>query len=130
MKTTVVIATRDRRQALLETLERLDQLPEPPPIFVVDNQSSDGTPDAVRRRHPTVSVIEAGRNLGGGARTLGATRAGTPYVAFCDDDSWWAPGSLERAAELLDENARLAASSRRPPVLWRTRPPFRRARHG
>jgi GT2 family glycosyltransferase len=26
----------------------------------------------------------------------------TPYVAFCDDDSWWAPGSLAEAADLLD----------------------------
>jgi GT2 family glycosyltransferase len=108
MDTTVVIATRDRRQALLETLQRLEELPERPPIVVVDNQSSDGTPDAVRRHHPTVCVIEPGSNLGGGARTIAARHARTPYLAFCDDDSWWAPGSLERAAALLDENPRVA----------------------
>jgi len=28
-------------------------------------------------------------------------------VAFCDDDSWWAPGALARAAGLLDRHARL-----------------------
>ncbi len=32
----------------------------------------------------------------------------TPYVAFADDDSWWAPGSLPRAADLLDRHSRLA----------------------
>lgn len=31
-----------------------------------------------------------------------------PYVALCDDDSWWAPGSLARAERLLDANPRLA----------------------
>jgi N-acetylglucosaminyl-diphospho-decaprenol L-rhamnosyltransferase len=32
-----------------------------------------------------------------------------PYVAFCDDDSWFAPGSLRRAADVLDRHPRLAA---------------------
>jgi GT2 family glycosyltransferase len=29
-------------------------------------------------------------------------------VAFADDDSWWAPGALERAADVLDAHPRLA----------------------
>jgi GT2 family glycosyltransferase len=104
MDTTVVIATRDRRDALLRSLGHLETLPERPPIVVVDNGSSDGTPTAVRRRHPSVCVIEPGRNLGCAARTLGARRARTPHLAFCDDDSWWAPGSLARASRLLGSN--------------------------
>jgi GT2 family glycosyltransferase len=31
-----------------------------------------------------------------------------PYVALCDDDSWWAPGALRRAADLFDRHPRLA----------------------
>lgn len=31
-------------------------------------------------------------------------RARTPYVAFSDDDSWWAPGALTRAVSLLDSH--------------------------
>jgi hypothetical protein len=34
-------------------------------------------------------------------------------VAFCDDDSWWAPGALSRAADLLDPRDRLAAVTAR-----------------
>jgi GT2 family glycosyltransferase len=93
----VVIATRDRRRELLHTLERLAALDDAPPVIVVDNASSDGTPDAVRGAHPAVTVVALHRNLGAAARTIGARRAATPYVAFCDDDSWWAPGALERA---------------------------------
>src|SRR4051794_4844290 len=58
-------------------------------------------------RFPRVRVIEVGRNLGAVARNLGVWAATTPYVAFADDDSWWAPGSLDRAADVLDAHPRL-----------------------
>ena len=47
------------------------------------------------------------------ARTLGAARAGTPFVAFTDDDSWWAPGDLARAVELMRAHPRLGLLSAR-----------------
>lgn len=106
-RTGIVIATRDRHERLLSTLDRLAGLPERPPVVVVDNASRDGTPAAVRSAFPSTRVIEAGANLGAGARTLGARVLRTPYVAFNDDDSWFAPGALSRAADVLDAHARL-----------------------
>src|SRR5262249_16685765 len=41
-------------------------------------------------------------------RTLGARRVDTPYVALSDDDTWWEPGGLRRAADLFDRHPRLA----------------------
>ena len=102
VRVSVVIATRDRRDSLLRTLARLVVLPERPPIVVVDNASSDGTPTAVRDAFPNVEVIVLDANTGPAARTVGARHVATPYVAFSDDDSWWAPGALGRAADLLD----------------------------
>jgi GT2 family glycosyltransferase len=104
-RVTVVIVTRDRRDELLHTLARLERLPERPPVVVVDDGSADGTPAAVARAHPGVLVLQPGGGLGAAARTAGVVAARTPYVAFCDDDSWWAPGALARAAELLDVHA-------------------------
>ncbi|HWB73011.1 MAG TPA: glycosyltransferase [Egibacteraceae bacterium] len=104
----VVIATRNRVAELSRTLERLAALPERPRVVVVDNASTDGTPRAVARRHPDAEVVTMGRNLGAAARNVGARRVRSPYVAFADDDSWWAPGSLSRAADLLDRHERLA----------------------
>jgi GT2 family glycosyltransferase len=95
---TVVIATMDRRDNVLTTLDRLAALPERPPVVLVDNGSTDGTADAVRQAHPEVLVLEPGRNLGAAGRTLGVQAARTELVAFADDDSWWAPGALTRAA--------------------------------
>lgn len=105
---TVVVATRDRREELLRTLRELARLPERLPVIVVDNASSDGTADAVRAQHPSVEVVRLDRNLGAAGRTQGVRRARTRYVAFADDDSWWAPGALARAAAVLDAHPRLA----------------------
>ncbi|HWG99855.1 MAG TPA: glycosyltransferase [Pilimelia sp.] len=104
---TVVVMTRDRRENVLATLTRLTQLPERPAIIVVDNGSSDGTVPAVHRSFPGVRVISLRQNQGAPARTLGARAATTPYVAFADDDSWWAPGALRRAAAIFDSCPRL-----------------------
>jgi GT2 family glycosyltransferase len=102
-----VVVTRDRLPELLTTLGHLHALPEEPKVVVVDNASSDGTPQTVRLRYPEVQVISLDENLGGAGRNVGVERVDCPYVAFSDDDSWWAPGSLSQAADLLDAHPRL-----------------------
>ncbi len=106
---TVVIATRDRVTELLRTLARLSALPERPAIIVVDNGSADGTAAAVSRDFPGVTVIRNRRNRRAAARNQGARRAVTPYVAFSDDDSWWEPGALARACDLLSRHPEVGA---------------------
>ncbi|MFM9498595.1 carbamoyltransferase N-terminal domain-containing protein [Streptomyces galilaeus] len=94
-------------------LDRLRELPERPPVIVTDNASGDGTAAAVRRGFPEVLLLEPGTNLGAVGRNLAVRHVRTPYVAFCDDDTWWEPGSLRRAADLLDAGRRLAAVTAR-----------------
>lgn len=106
-RVSVAVITRDRRERLLATLERLAGLPERPPVVVVDNASSDGTARAVADGFPDVLLLTPGRNLGAAGRNLAVQHAHTPYVAFSDDDSWWAPGALTVAADLLDAHPRL-----------------------
>jgi N-acetylglucosaminyl-diphospho-decaprenol L-rhamnosyltransferase len=95
---TVVVATRDRAPQLRRTLRR--HAIHRAPVIVVDNDSSDDTPAVVRRAG--MRLIRLPHNLGAAARNVGAAAAPTRYVAFADDDSWWEPGALDRAAELLD----------------------------
>jgi glycosyltransferase involved in cell wall biosynthesis len=99
---TAVIATRNRRPELCATLDRLSALPERPGIIVVDNGSRDGTAEEVRRSFPHVELVPLRRNLGACARNVGVRRAGTPYVALSDDDSWWEPGALCKAVAVLE----------------------------
>ncbi len=109
----VVVITHNRRTELDRTLRLLRALPEAPPVVVVDNGSRDGTADAVRRDHPWVTLLESRRNLGAVGRNLGVQLLATPYVAFCDDDTWWDPGSLTAAADALDAHPDVAVLTAR-----------------
>ncbi|WP_410611473.1 glycosyltransferase family 2 protein [Amycolatopsis sp. lyj-109] len=102
-RTTVVIATRNRATELARTLTRLSSLDPRPPVVVLDNASEDDTAE-VAARYADVRVIRLPQNLGAAARTLGVVAAGTPYVAFSDDDSWWAPDALAEAERIFDEH--------------------------
>jgi GT2 family glycosyltransferase len=93
----VVVATHNRRGVLQNTLQHLYDLPEHPRVFVVDNASSDGTDSIWKPFANRVTFLKLRRNVGAAARTIGAREARTPFIAFCDDDCYWAPGSLERA---------------------------------
>lgn len=105
---TVVMATRNRRDRAVHACRDLLALPESPPVVVVDNGSTDGTAAALAALGPQVTVLAQPVNRGTAARTIGVRHARTPYVAFCDDDSGWTPGSLERAGDHLDAAPRLA----------------------
>jgi GT2 family glycosyltransferase len=102
------VASRNRRDDVLASLPRHEA-----PVILVDNASTDDTVDAVRAAHPDVTVLAQARNLGAEGRTLGVARAGTPFVAFADDDSWWAPGDLARAVAILRAHPRLAVLNAR-----------------
>jgi N-acetylglucosaminyl-diphospho-decaprenol L-rhamnosyltransferase len=107
-RVSVVVITHNRRDELHRTLERLATLPEQPRVVVVDNASADGTAAMVRSRHPDVTLLTPGENLGAVGRNLGVEHVDSPYVAFCDDDTWYDPGALRRAADLLDAHPTLA----------------------
>ncbi|MFE9249805.1 glycosyltransferase family 2 protein [Streptomyces sp. NPDC007088] len=110
---TVVVITHNRRAELLGTLERLAALPERPAVVVADNASGDGSADAVAEHFPGMRLLRLEDNHGAVARNLAVRHVHTPYVAFCDDDTWWEPGSLPRAVTLLAARPELAAVTAR-----------------
>ena len=103
----IVMVTHNRWSSLSRTLDQLHDLEAPFPIVVVDNNSQDGTRQLVRERFPHVSLIPLNDNLGAVARDFGVRAVRQPYVAFADDDAWYARGSLTRAIELFDNYPRL-----------------------
>ncbi|MEU6916198.1 glycosyltransferase family 2 protein [Streptomyces olindensis] len=107
----IVIATRNRSAALAGALRHLRNLPERPEILVADNASTDDTRAMLARDFPKVRVLALPFNHGALARTYGARALDTPYVAFSDDDSWWAPGALDTAARLFQAHPRLGLIS-------------------
>ncbi|ATY11769.1 glycosyl transferase [Amycolatopsis sp. AA4] len=105
-RTTVVVATRNRAGELARTLSELSTMDPKPPVIVLDNGSADDTAK-VAASFEQVRVIRSPHNHGAAARNQGVIAAQTPYVAFSDDDSWWASDALRRAENLFDAHPRL-----------------------
>jgi GT2 family glycosyltransferase len=78
--------------------------------WLVDNGSTDGSLDYVRRRFPSVRVLALGRNFGFGAaynRAVEATSA--PLLALLNNDTVVQPGWLDALTARLDSAADVAA---------------------
>jgi GT2 family glycosyltransferase len=120
-RTSFVIATRDRADELRQTLVRLLDTTECP-IIVVDNDSRDATCDvtcSLAKSHPhgRVKLVALNRNRGAVARNVGVAASGTPFIAFCDDDSWWQPDATGIAEKLFDRYPTLALLAAQT-VMW------------
>ncbi|KVQ52069.1 glycosyl transferase [Burkholderia cepacia] len=112
-RVTAVVLTCRRAAELAHTLARLTALPDRPAIVVVDNASTPATAALIRDRFAHATLVQAPANLGAAGRNLGAAIARTRHIAFCDDDTWWAPGSIAEAANLLDAYPHVAAVTAR-----------------
>jgi GT2 family glycosyltransferase len=73
-------------------------------VVVVDNDSSDGTPDYVRERFPWAKLIQANGNLGyGRGCNLGFEHVGTPYTLFLNPDATLSQEALETLLNFIEE---------------------------
>lgn len=80
---------------LLETVRTATEVPTFE-VIVVDNDSADGSPEAIAARHPRVRLIRAGANLGfSRGCNLGAAEASGDYLLFLNGDThpnrWFLP---------------------------------------
>jgi len=115
----------DTRECL-ESLQKTDY--ENLTIVVVDNGSSDGTPDNVRTDFPDVQVIETGQNLGvPWGYNVGfsyALRAGAEYILMLNNDTVVDPQMLRHLVDAAqaDPNAGILMPKvlyyDNPEVIW------------
>ncbi|MFO0593116.1 MAG: glycosyltransferase [Polyangiaceae bacterium] len=112
-RVTVSVLTHDRAESLENTLRHLLAAAEDAPILVVDNGSTDKTEEVIARFSPRVGHVRLHENHGAAGRNAGILAANTPFVALCDDDTWWERGSLARAVEALETYPRLAVVTAR-----------------
>ncbi|MBC2722687.1 MAG: glycosyltransferase family 2 protein [Desulfosporosinus sp.] len=74
-------------------------------IIVVDNNSSDGSPEAVEREFPQVKLIRNQENLGfAGANNIGIKAGSGRYVALVNSDIIVLGDCIRRMTEFMDEN--------------------------
>ena len=91
------------------------------PIILVDNASTDDSVQVVNRLAARsagrIEVVALAENLGAVGRNVGVARCSTPFVAFCDDDSWWEPDATTIAEELFDAHPTVALLAART-IVW------------
>lgn len=108
-----VIVTRNRRDALLNTMARLGestaQSRQSSETIVVDNASDDGSPEAVAKHFRDARIIRLPENEGMPGRNHGFREARGRYVCMLDDDSYPIGDAVPASVAHLDRNRRTAA---------------------
>jgi GT2 family glycosyltransferase len=101
---TAVISSFNKREEVRANLAAVLAQTRPfARVVVVDNASSDGTPDMIRAEFPLVHLIEMPDSSYGACETfnIGFANAATPLLAILDDDVVLPPEWLERAVRRL-----------------------------
>ncbi|MBP1698711.1 MAG: glycosyl transferase, family [Deltaproteobacteria bacterium] len=105
-KVSVIIPTYNRLPMLKEAVDSvLAQDFEDMELMVVDDGSTDGTAEEIRRYGGRVKLLEHSVNKGvSAARNKGILQARGKYIAFLDSDDLWVKGKLKIQVTFLDDN--------------------------
>lgn len=112
---TVVVLSYNRWETVRGTLAALREDPTvqraggDAAILVVDNGSTDGTPEKLGAEYPGIRVMALDSNLGVRAFNLAVEATDRELVLVLDDDATVVPRALEEAVELLGSRPDLAA---------------------
>jgi N-acetylglucosaminyl-diphospho-decaprenol L-rhamnosyltransferase len=112
----IIIVTYNSAQEIDACLQSLvgHTSPFPTTITVVDNASTDGTADHVRRRWPSVQVIESGGNLGfAKANNIGIRATESDYVLLMNPDTVAPPGAIQTLVRGLASHPEAAIAGAR-----------------
>jgi GT2 family glycosyltransferase len=112
MKLSIVIVAWNVREQLTDCLQSLDRCPprEACEVFVVDNASTDGTAEAVRRGFPGVTVLANEKNCGfAAANNQGFALAHGEYVLVLNPDTIVPPRALDILCAFMDRRPEVGA---------------------
>ncbi|MCL2640534.1 MAG: glycosyltransferase family 2 protein [Phycisphaerales bacterium] len=108
-----VIATYNRGSVLADCLRRVlaNGLPRSQfEILIVDNASTDGTPELVAREVPEAILIRLSKNCGPVAKNVAIRQARGEFVVLLDDDAFPHPGSVPQMVRHFHNDKNLAAA--------------------
>lgn len=108
----IVIPTHQTRELTLRCVDSLQAcLPASSEIIVVDDGSTDGTAEALHRRHPTVkvTVLTPGRGFTAAAN-LGMGQARGELLFLLNSDTEVEPATVPRLLAAFDDKSRLGVA--------------------
>ena len=108
----VVVPVHDHYALTSGCLEHLARQTVPHRVIVVDDGSTDGTPERLRGDWPAVGVIELGSNRGyTHAVNRGVDEGDGEYVVLLNNDVQLRPDCLARLSAALDADAALGSAA-------------------
>lgn len=83
-------------------------------LYVLDNGSSDGTPEFIEKNYPDVTVIRSGKNVGFGAgHNIIINQVESKYHAVINPDIVLTQNVVKKMADYMDENSDIGLLSPR-----------------
>ena len=107
MSVSAVIPTFNRSNQTVEAVESvLGQTVPPDEIIVVDDGSTDDTPEALLKFKDSIRVLKQKNSGVSSARNAGIRAASGEWLAFLDSDDLWLPDKLKAQARALADSSR------------------------
>lgn len=101
-KVSIVVLSYNRRDQLAHTLGQLNRVDYPHlELIVVDNASTDDSPEMVRSHYPHVHLITSEHNVGIKGFNVGVAASQGDVIIVLDDDSYIEPDSVPLAVDRL-----------------------------
>jgi len=103
----VIIVSWNAKKHLIDCLNSLAENQDgyPQEIIVVDNASSDGSPEIVKKEYPHVKLIRNEENLGfAKANNIGIEAGSGKYVALVNSDIVVLRDCIKKMIEFMDRN--------------------------
>lgn len=111
-RVSVVIPAHDAASTLEATIASvLNQSHSPAEIFVIDDGSTDATPEIARAYGSSVTCLSTPNRGVSAARNTGIAESRAEFVAFLDADDMWEPTKLERQLQMLDADSQAGIST-------------------
>lgn len=104
----VILPVYNRAGYVKEAIQSvLDQSYAPKEVIVVDDGSTDATPDVIRSFGDAITYVRQENTGAGAARNAGILRASEDFVSFIDSDDLWPSHKIERQVRAFDERPEL-----------------------
>lgn len=116
IQVTVVMPAYNCERYIETAITSVLQQQVPLELIIVEDHSTDGTADVIRRFEPDDRVIYIHNEINAGvseSRNIGIRMAKGKYIAFLDADDYWTKDKLERQVALMEDKQAVLSSTAR-----------------
>lgn len=113
MELSIIIVSYNTKELLKQTLESVcnHQLGHAFEVWVVDNNSSDGSSTMIKELFPQVHLLENPANVGfAAANNFAIKGSGGKYILLLNSDTVILPGTLDTMLEFMHQHPRVGAA--------------------